>query len=732
MSRSFTDNNVTFNNISASTNTGGTKISSGDYIYDEEGNIIENNPVINSIDIDWNSAVVPGLENPINSTGQLLNIVGTIYSDLEESQSNLNNLSESQSELSTLVTENNATYTDLFNEIKQQIQQIIDGQTQIGGSGNHELLTLAEYEALIEKDPDTIYFIVDDDSEEGEEEFVEPVSTQLYVNGVLHTESNVVLQPGQVYTLEGDVVGTLIIDTTSVENTNTLENTELRLHNVRIISSEDFGIKYLTPVENKGYKDLVITLEKNTKNYIVCTQTTGAGEDEPGAVYSMNNLTIQGAGYLAVHNTAGHGIRATEVKLLAPHIYADVSHDAIHGKKIWICGGTYYVENANDAFGTGIGGTIKYAYGKLYARTLRGKTFNAKSGLDENEVQKTGALINIEDFDIESLGTYSRTESVNIADYYTTGNVKEYTSANGAKLMTGGTAVEETTEMYIISQQFVVVSGKITKPINIPSTLTDVTIYLNDAAIITNCITVNENQVNEPCISYDSSKSNVKIFGFNDTYNVIINNCPEVQNGYDCDAIKSEHNIKFEIKNDSYIYVTSKSGDGIDGTDVEITDSKGVLMIHNCGERAIKGTTIIIGPAGNTLGTDITLITTPTDPEYKTFDGVVIAYGNSLIYGNKEIELSSNKIAVGTGYADIFARKGKAIDKGTFITSANELKGLLICGSIGATIAINMDNSANIYYNNLVILDNVTLSNISNATDETYVAYPYKNSPISA
>lgn len=713
MSKSFIDNNVTFNNVSASVNTGGSKISSSNYVYDEDGNIIESNPVVNSIDIDWNGAEVPGLDNPINSTGQLLSIIGNMNSSLEESQDNLSIL------------------TELQNEIKRQVQQIIDGQTQIGGSGNHVMLTLEEYNALVEKDPDTIYFIVDNDSED-EEEFVDPVSTSLYINGVLHTESNIVLQPGQIYTLEGDVVGTITIDTTSVTDTKTLENTELRLHNVRVISSGDFGIKYLTPVENKGYKDLVITLEKNTKNYVVCTQTTGTGEDEPGAVYSMNNLTIQGAGYLAVHNTAGHGIRATEVKLLAPHIYADVSHDAIHGKKIWICGGTYYVENANDAFGTGIGGTIKYAYGKLYARTLQGKTFNAKSGLDENEEQKTGTLINIEDFDIEALGTYSRTESVNISNYYTTGNIKEYTSANAAKAMTGGTAITPTNGMYVVSQQFIVVSGKITSPINIPSTLTDVTIYLNDALITTDCITVNGNQLNEPSISYDNSKSNVKIFGLNDTYNAIINNCPEIQTNQDCDAIKSEHNIKFEIKNDSYIYVTSKSGDGIDGTDVEITDSKGVLMIHKCGERGIKGNTIIIGPAGNTLGTDITLVTDPTSADYKTFDGVVIAYGNSLIYGNKEIEVASNKIAVSTGYADIFARKGKATDKGTFITSATELNGLVICGSIGATIAINMDNSANIYYNNLVVLDDVTLSNIPNATDETYVAYPYKNSPISA
>ena len=146
MSKSFIDNNVTFNNVSASVNTGGSKISSSNYVYDEDGNIIESNPVVNSIDIDWNGAEVPGLDNPINSTGQLLSIIGNMNSSLEESQDNLSIL------------------TELQNEIKRQVQQIIDGQTQIGGSGNHVMLTLEEYNALVEKDPDTIYFIVDNDN----------------------------------------------------------------------------------------------------------------------------------------------------------------------------------------------------------------------------------------------------------------------------------------------------------------------------------------------------------------------------------------------------------------------------------------------------------------------------------------------------------------------------------------------------------------------------------------
>ena len=75
----FIDNNVTFKDIlQAGLKTGGNKISSGEYTVDSSDNITRVRPIINAIDIDWLKADVPGIDDPITSTGQLLSIIGGI------------------------------------------------------------------------------------------------------------------------------------------------------------------------------------------------------------------------------------------------------------------------------------------------------------------------------------------------------------------------------------------------------------------------------------------------------------------------------------------------------------------------------------------------------------------------------------------------------------------------------------------------------------------------------
>lgn len=776
----YTSNGVTFNNVKAGINTGGQKLTKSPYKYDANGNIVNPQQVINAIDIDWCQATVTGLSEPISSTAQLLSKVGEMNQNIEELNSALESVQETiggtgeESITEKIETINEAIESlqetiggtgeesiferiDTINEaieslqqniggtgegsiisdiddIKRQIQSILSGQTKISGHVEHVIMTEEEYSELAIKDENTIYFITDEESTgSSEPEDEDPISTNLYVNGTLVTDANVTLVPGQIYTLEGAVVGTITIDASNINDPTNLKNTEIRLKGVKILSHENYGIRYLTPVENKGYKDLVITLEKNTKNYVVCTEELDPADDQPGAVYSMNNLTIQGAGYLAVHNTGGHGIRGTEVKLLGSHIYADVNHDAIHGKKMWVCGGTYYIDNANDAFGTGIGGSIKYSFGDIYVNELKGKVFNAKSGEDDG-VQVTGTIISVETPHIIVLKpntTYESTAITSITSLYDTCTVKEYDTIEAAKQFSlSGTPVSDSTGMYIATKPFITIEGYVTKPINIPNGLSDATIFLADAVICTNQVTSGQNLINEPSIAYDSTSSNIKIQTVKDTFNVIINNCPDWVDGQDADAVKSEHNIKVEIKNDSYLYISAKSGDGLDGTDVNITDSKGILMIHKCAERAIKGNNIIIGPSASTPQGSITLITDVTSADYTTFDGAIIATENCILYGPQLIRVQASRIAPGSGYADIFARKGKAMDKGSFILTAAELNGIIICNTLGATISINADNSANLYYNELYVLDQVTQTNVPAATVETYIAYPYKKNPI--
>lgn len=83
----YIDNEITFNGIEhAGLITGGPKLSKGKYESDNNGNIMYNMPIINAIDIDWNNAEIPGVNNPLTSTGQLLAIIG----ELKQSLGNIN------------------------------------------------------------------------------------------------------------------------------------------------------------------------------------------------------------------------------------------------------------------------------------------------------------------------------------------------------------------------------------------------------------------------------------------------------------------------------------------------------------------------------------------------------------------------------------------------------------------------------------------------------------------
>jgi len=101
-------------------------------------------------------------------------------------------------------------------------------------------------------------------------------------------------------------------------------------------------------------------------------------------------------------------------------------------------------------------------------------------------------------------------------------------------------------------------------------------------------------------------------------------------NTVDIDGVKSENNISVEVKNGSHLIVYSLSADGLDGGDVKVTDTKGVLICNNCGGRGIKSSCAIIGPNADTTKSVITkYYTDPTDTaNYSTMDGGVVCLHN--------------------------------------------------------------------------------------------------------
>lgn len=726
--------------------TNGFKIARGAYVIGENNKITKPQPFVNAIDIDWNNAEITGLNDPITSTAQVLSILG-----------------------------------DLNNKVNNG-----DG---LGDGYKHVIITAEEYQELNEYDPKTIYFIVGEMEEEEEPTpSTDPIdiSTDLYVNDVHYTENNAIitLTPGNEYNISGLLKGKIIIDasTTSIQtivnthannkNAPDLEYTKITLNGVKIVSEDAYGIMYKIPtsndpnVEYKGYKGMSITIGKNTFNSIICTKQE-EGEDQPGAIYSMNNIEMQGAGYLAIQNNAGHGIRGQETKLTNIHLWVHASHDGVHGKNITIVGGTYYFDYCNDAFGTSSKGRILYFDGEIRYNDLGAQLFDSKQYgvyfnadlLSAEELEHcTGMhLISQESFNIlvgrvstEGVAIFEGAANGKIIGYGTKSDFDNGTNgdevyiSNGIPVNPNASNSRNTAERgYEISYPYIVVTGYIDAPLHFSSTVFDSN---NDAQVLLRDAYV-KTSYNYNSFYYDSKFGRIKIKADNDTLNIIENTYHNasydraISQSYDSDAIKSENNISIEINNGSILYLTSKGSDGIDGGEIKITDSKGILIIANCGMRGIKGNAVVIGPSA--IVTDSVIESYITDPDakdpntnksiYTTFDGICYVKNNCNYFnvgdaqGDKDSTERKN-----TGFADIYCRNGKAT-KGVFGTTNNELVGFLITDSIGYAISANLGNAAHLYYTSNVSANASTkpLTNDPGVSVETYFAKTINNTNIS-
>ena len=171
-----------------------------------------------------------------------------------------------------------------------------------------------------------------------------PVDNSFKVNGVTHEQGEVVLEPGAVYELEGNLVGKVTIGATTDIPT---VRTKIILKGVNIQSDSDYAIGYLPDAE-----ELVVVLAPDTKNYLVNSEVGEVADDDFGALHSANDLHIYGTGSLTVKNTKGHGIKGSDLTISGkPGICVEANHDAIHGGKLLkITGGTFVINGAKDAF----------------------------------------------------------------------------------------------------------------------------------------------------------------------------------------------------------------------------------------------------------------------------------------------------------------------------------------------------------------------------------------------
>jgi hypothetical protein len=312
---------------------------------------------------------------------------------------------------------------------------------------------------------------------------------------------------------------------------------------------------------------------------------------------------------------------------------------------------------------------------------------------------------------------FASTMNVNYPGYvYKFANKTDYSAG------TNGVQVQLTGGRYKISgntHPIISVNGTIANPIEInTSGGVDATVYLNNAYLT--------NNTDYPTIYYNPTDKSgkLKIFCMQDSINVIENTYSETSfntsKDYECDAVKSENNINIEVKNGSHLYVSSKFADGIDGGTMKITDSKGTLVVTQCGQRGLKGNVIVIGPNCEVTESHITEFhQDDTDIDnYTTFDGICVVKDNGTL-GEHGPAISSNPKH--TGFADMYARNGKA-SKGEFALKNAELNGIVITGTVGAVVSIDMDNASNMNFNK-IITPTVQQSKIVTVSNETTIAY---------
>jgi len=202
-------------------------------------------------------------------------------------------------------------------------------------------------------------------------------------NGVLKLLAQHSYRLSGYYKGQIKIVGNLVNDDAVVIPT---VKTYIELDGLIVTNSGEYSIGYF--LENKS---LELHLVKDKYNFLVSKQPVDAVERITyGAVYSANNLTISGLGYLSVKtNTGAHGFRTSELEFVdMPHIYVNAIHDAFHcGKYAAFHEGYYYVEKAHDGIGCGSDAYFDIYGGTFVFDTITDTIFDSDSNTIASEIQ---------------------------------------------------------------------------------------------------------------------------------------------------------------------------------------------------------------------------------------------------------------------------------------------------------------------------------------------------------
>lgn len=474
---------------------------------------------------------------------------------------------------------------------------------------------------------------------------------KLYVNGTVvePVEGKVMLDafgqegyPSGGYVISGTLTGQIIIGSADYLP---LDDTLIVLNGVTIKTSsiENAAIMYM-PAD----QCLNVTLAKNKENYLICSNVAERQDSQKGALWSENNMIVQGNGYLAIKNLGGHGIKASKLHFFGnPHVYVDAIHDAIHGNSMLdLVGGVYYLTKANDAFGTRVAtedklaGVIRVFKAEIYAYGIADNVFDSKgegyifNGLSLYTDTPTSRILSgITYADPKVLFGKAVRDTTNGG--YTqepVGTVKCYTDKD---MTLGETTIESVDGTYTLTTKYAKISGYVAGKVVTSIQSTDIALdgYL------------------EGNIEYTATKKKLQINVEKDTIGIIEGN------------VISMSNLAIEVKSNANFLVTGN----VMGDELTFNDSKGVALI-----------------LGNVQGKDVYVGTQATTDTSKYLNGAVIIDGTMKTILNSKFNkgwlhvLSSNLIGVFcakrldiAGWADldnsynVFFNEAKGIIVGT-------------------------------------------------------------------
>lgn len=463
---------------------------------------------------------------------------------------------------------------------------------------------------------------------------------------------------------------------------NTNGDVFLNLNNVSITNSSGPAIY----VESAN--TVVIHTVENTTNTLTDSSTyTGFDTDVEGAIYSKDDLVLEGDGTLVIHGNKADGIVGKDdLKINSGTYIINTVDDGIRGKdSVYILDGIFTIKSGGD----GIKSTNDTESDKGYVKIENG-TFDITSTLDGIQAE-TKVLISDGIFTIKTGGGSSNASTNSNWGSWGATTSTNSDSAKGIKsgdnmVLTGGTYTLNTSDDAIHSNRYVGISGGTYK-----ITSGDDGIHADEELVIDDGeIDITKSYEGLEAKTITINNGNIRVVSSDDGLNAAGGNDGSAMNRPG--APTSQNGVKSSLTiNGGNIYVNA-SGDGLDANGsiyinggavvVDGPSSSGNGALDYDSECKITGGSLIaVGASGMSQGIS------STSTQY----GVLVNFGSNYSGGTTIRLLDANNDEVlsytSTKSFSSFVYSSSVLSKGTYTLQIdNRTIGTVTVNNIATTV----------------------------------------------